>query len=220
MISFGNASGSLDPIDVPKMLQPKGLFFVRPSMGLYLHTREELDEASNTLFEKVSSKKIKASRIDPLSRNALKNLYFLLQDSGEQLALDPEHVASPAVSPWIRYLWGHLHERQGNTEKALEHYLSVLEDLPRDPWVHLRTGILQEQQEQALFHYKIASEAYPDSFRILFRKSIVTMNLLQEEESIRIHQKMIELRPEHALSLNNLAWMYLTAKDRSLRQPE
>ena len=59
MISFGNASGSLDPIDVPKMLQPKGLFFVRPSMGQYLHTREELDEASNTLFEKVSSKKVK-----------------------------------------------------------------------------------------------------------------------------------------------------------------
>tara|TARA_B100001540_G_scaffold308033_1_gene322121 strand:- start:85 stop:1056 length:972 start_codon:yes stop_codon:yes gene_type:complete len=59
MISFGNASGALDPINVPKMLQPKGLFFVRPSMGQYLHTREELDEASNTLFEKVSSKKIK-----------------------------------------------------------------------------------------------------------------------------------------------------------------
>ena len=59
MISFGNASGALDPINVPKMLQPKGLFFVRPSMGQYLHTREELDEASNTLFEKVSSKKVK-----------------------------------------------------------------------------------------------------------------------------------------------------------------
>ena len=30
MISFGNASGALDPIDVPKVLQPKGLYFVRP----------------------------------------------------------------------------------------------------------------------------------------------------------------------------------------------
>jgi len=58
MISFGNASGALDPINVPKMLQPKGLFFVRPSMGQYLDTREELDEAANTLFEKISSKKI------------------------------------------------------------------------------------------------------------------------------------------------------------------
>ena len=59
MISFGNASGALDPINVPKSLQPKGLFFVRPSMGQYLHTREELDEASETLFEKISSGKVK-----------------------------------------------------------------------------------------------------------------------------------------------------------------
>jgi len=59
MVSFGNASGALDPINVPKTLQPKGLFFVRPSMGQYLHTREELDEASKTLFEKVGSGKIK-----------------------------------------------------------------------------------------------------------------------------------------------------------------
>ena len=59
MVSFGNASGALNPIDVPKTLQPKGLFFVRPSMGQYLHAREELDEASKVLFEKVSSGKVK-----------------------------------------------------------------------------------------------------------------------------------------------------------------
>ncbi len=59
MISFGNSSGPLDPINVPKMLQPKGLFFVRPSMGQYLHTRKELDEASKTLFEKISSGEVK-----------------------------------------------------------------------------------------------------------------------------------------------------------------
>ena len=59
MISFGNASGALDPINVPKTLQPKGLFFVRPSMGQYLHAREELNEASKVLFEKISSGKVK-----------------------------------------------------------------------------------------------------------------------------------------------------------------
>ena len=59
MVSFGNASGSLEPIDVTKMLQPKGLFFVRPSMGQYLHTSEELSEASKVLFEKISSGKVK-----------------------------------------------------------------------------------------------------------------------------------------------------------------
>ena len=58
MVSFGNASGALDAIDVPKMLQPKGLYFVRPSMGQYLNTNQELNEASKTLFEKISSKKV------------------------------------------------------------------------------------------------------------------------------------------------------------------
>ncbi len=59
MVSFGNASGSLDPINVPKMLQPKGLFFVRPSMGQYLGNNQELNEAAKTLFEKISSGKVK-----------------------------------------------------------------------------------------------------------------------------------------------------------------
>ena len=59
MVSFGNASGALSPIDVTKMLQPKGLFFVRPSMGQYLSTNEELNEASKVLFEKISSGKVK-----------------------------------------------------------------------------------------------------------------------------------------------------------------
>ncbi len=58
MVSFGNASGALNPINVPKMLQPKGLFFVRPSMGQYLSTNEELSEAAKILFEKISSGKI------------------------------------------------------------------------------------------------------------------------------------------------------------------
>ena len=59
MVSFGNASGALTPLDITKMLQPKGLFFVRPSMGQYLSTTEELNEASKMLFEKISSGKVK-----------------------------------------------------------------------------------------------------------------------------------------------------------------
>ena len=59
MVSFGNASGPLAEINVPKLLQPKGLYFIRPSMQHYLSTREEIDEAAKILFEKVESRKIK-----------------------------------------------------------------------------------------------------------------------------------------------------------------
>ena len=59
MVSFGNASGPLAEINVPKQIQPKGLYLTRPSMQQYLSTREEIDEGSKLLFEKVGSGKIK-----------------------------------------------------------------------------------------------------------------------------------------------------------------
>ena len=59
MVSFGNASGPLSDINVPKLIQPKGLYLTRPSMQQYLSSKEELDEASKILFEKVTSGKVK-----------------------------------------------------------------------------------------------------------------------------------------------------------------
>ena len=59
MVSFGNASGPLSDINVPKLIQPKGLYLTRPSMQQYLSTIEELEEASKVLFEKVTSGKVK-----------------------------------------------------------------------------------------------------------------------------------------------------------------
>ena len=79
MISFGNASGALDPINVPKSLQPKGLFFVRPSMGQYLHSREELDEASKTLFEKVGSGKVKVEIFKKYKLDDIKQAHIDLE---------------------------------------------------------------------------------------------------------------------------------------------
>ena len=61
MVSFGNSSGVLPSIDVAKMLQPKGLYFIRPSMGQYLGTKNELAEASEMLFEKIRSRKVKVN---------------------------------------------------------------------------------------------------------------------------------------------------------------
>ena len=59
MVSFGNASGPLSDINVPKLLQPKNLYFVRPSMQHYLGSKEEIDEGAKLLFDKVKSGKIK-----------------------------------------------------------------------------------------------------------------------------------------------------------------
>ena len=51
MVSFGNASGPLDPCNVTKSLAPKGLYLTRPSIAHYPSTKEELDEAANKVFD-------------------------------------------------------------------------------------------------------------------------------------------------------------------------
>ncbi|RZO49157.1 MAG: quinone oxidoreductase [Candidatus Pelagibacterales bacterium] len=59
MVSFGNASGSLENIDVKKSIQPKGLYFTRPAMWHYLSTRDEIKDGADKLFEKIKMGKIK-----------------------------------------------------------------------------------------------------------------------------------------------------------------
>ncbi len=44
MISFGNSSGSLDPIDVKKYIAAKSLFFTRPGLTNYISERNEFEE--------------------------------------------------------------------------------------------------------------------------------------------------------------------------------
>ena len=59
MVSFGNASGPLDPVNVPKDIQPKGLYLTRPSVGQYFSNQEELQTGANEIFEKIKFGKIK-----------------------------------------------------------------------------------------------------------------------------------------------------------------
>jgi len=59
MVSFGNASGSLEDIDVKKSIQPKGIYFTRPAMWHYLRTRNEIQDGADKLFEAVQLGRIK-----------------------------------------------------------------------------------------------------------------------------------------------------------------
>ena len=59
MVSFGNSSGPVANIDVKKMIQPKSLYFTRPTMFHYLATKNELNEGADKLFKTISLGKIK-----------------------------------------------------------------------------------------------------------------------------------------------------------------
>ena len=88
MVSFGNASGKLDPVDVGKLIAPKGLYLTRPSIAHYTATREELDEASQMLFEMVKSGKVK---VELFKKYKLKDVIDAHKD------LEGRKILGPAV---------------------------------------------------------------------------------------------------------------------------
>jgi NADPH2:quinone reductase len=70
MVSFGNASGPVDPIS-PAILAPKGsLYLTRPTLVHYTAKREDLVACANDLFDVVKSGKVK---IEIAQRYALKD---------------------------------------------------------------------------------------------------------------------------------------------------
>jgi len=70
MVTFGQASGPIDPI-APVLLSQKGsLFLTRPSLFRYIERRDALECCANALFEVVASGKV---RINVNPRFALKD---------------------------------------------------------------------------------------------------------------------------------------------------
>ena len=59
MVSFGNASGPLDPVNVSKDIQSKSLFLTRPTIGHYFTNRKETQKGADEIFEKIKFGMIK-----------------------------------------------------------------------------------------------------------------------------------------------------------------
>ena len=59
MVSYGNASGSPDPIPPGLLAQKGSLFLTRPTLFHYIARREELEQSAKELFDMVLSGKVK-----------------------------------------------------------------------------------------------------------------------------------------------------------------
>jgi NADPH2:quinone reductase len=70
MVSFGNASGPVEPFAPTLLSQKDSLYLTRPTLYHYIAAREELEQAASELFEMVTSGKVK---IDIKQRFALKD---------------------------------------------------------------------------------------------------------------------------------------------------
>ena len=88
MVSFGNSSGPVKNVDVKKHIQPKSLFFTRPTGGHYFTTKNLLDEASEKLFEQLKYGKVK---IEIFKKYKLENVIEAHKD------LEARKIIGPAI---------------------------------------------------------------------------------------------------------------------------
>lgn len=59
MVSFGNASGAVPPVNIGILGQKGSLFLTRPTLFSYIASRAELEETASSLFDVVTSGKVK-----------------------------------------------------------------------------------------------------------------------------------------------------------------
>ncbi|HEY2414682.1 MAG TPA: quinone oxidoreductase [Pirellulaceae bacterium] len=59
MVSFGNASGAVPPVEPTLLMQKGSLYLTRPTLANYTATREELEATAGDLFDVVASGKVK-----------------------------------------------------------------------------------------------------------------------------------------------------------------
>ena len=162
-------------------------------------------------------------RTDPFTRQVLKNMHYLLEDAPQEIKMDPEDMTSKKLSPWINEQWGYFHDILGNRVLAARHFEVVLEALPDNKWIHARLGWVYERLgnlEKSKYHYTIFLQKHPQAFDICFRLANIYTLSGNETKTIELYEIIADSRPKHDLVLNNLAWLYLTAQDRKIRNLE
>src|SRR5919109_1400739 len=59
MVSFGNASGPVAPVNLGILSQKGSLYVTRPTLATYIASRTDLEETARSLFDVVKSGKVK-----------------------------------------------------------------------------------------------------------------------------------------------------------------
>jgi Flp pilus assembly protein TadD len=77
----------------------------------------------------------------------------------------------------------------------------------------------QQKRQQAVDAFEAALRNQPDSWEALTALASVLDQQGRMAAALATHRKMLELRPGHPVSANNVAWILATSPDASLRDP-
>lgn len=168
----------------------------------------------------------KAVELNPTSGDAYNNLGVMLvenQQFEEALAAYQSALKQKVVRPSTHRNIATVLAYLGEEGRALDHCETYMESVTPDATMLNYTGVLYLRQRQF------------DKAESLFRRAIVRdsnwslpflyMGLLcnetgRVEEAVRFYQQGLELQPNHAMALNNLAWILCNPDYTTLFNPQ
>ncbi|MBN1766706.1 MAG: tetratricopeptide repeat protein, partial [Sedimentisphaerales bacterium] len=112
---------------------------------------------------------------------------------------------------------------KGKTSEALALWERVLRIEPNYGPAHYNLGVVmytQKQFDQALNHFHAALRSNPEWFEVLLRMGDIYYQQKNLHEAIDYWTKALALKPDSLEILNNLAWIFATSGDKTVRNPE
>jgi Flp pilus assembly protein TadD len=161
-------------------------------------------------------------------------------------AADPRDVATPFRGKWLTepfppdllsiasQLVG-VRRGEAAYEYLTTHVLDAQSGAPLDPWRQLGvtankvTGVLRNTAElllaedrasQAIELYGQAVRYEPNDWELHVRLADLLIRQQQSAEAIQVSQRMTQLKPNHPLPWNNIAWVLATSRDERVRDPK
>jgi tetratricopeptide (TPR) repeat protein len=166
------------------------------------------------------------------SHDALINLADKLSDAEDYEAAENAYASAQHVQASIAAELGlaRIEQRRGNLDAVFKHLDAARRIEPDNPLVRMYSAVAYlgdrtyEPKATAEFSALLPSRkelATHAEFRVLaHRIPQLKVECGREAEGLREYEQTLEIYPDDVLLLNNTAWYYVTAKDKSLWNPK
>jgi protein O-mannosyl-transferase len=112
--------------------------------------------------------------------------------------------------------------QKGQSDAAIAHYQQAVEINPRYAKAHynLASALIEKGRgDAALIHYQKAVESNPDWAEARDSLGSALLRAGDESAAAAQYEQALKLEPDNPKTLNNLAWVYASSSQESLRNP-
>lgn len=168
---------------------------------------------------------------NPSDVQARLKLADTLRESGQPEAALKEYREALRLDPKVPDVYGSLAQMywvQGQMNEGLREWEELLQANPNDADAHFFLAVLHSLNlEKAVEHYEAFLRAVPASGEEARRIAAACSTLGQrysetgrEKEALDRYEHGLRADPNNVLLWNNIAWLYATAKDPQIRNPQ